>query len=99
MLKPILVSLAMGVLAASLGYGVSSTDNDRPDCPGRIVCPLTGQEICADRCPADAAQRPDCPGQITCPLDGQPVCRDRCPVTAAQTDQPTEARACCVVTS
>ena len=96
-MKPILVGLAMGVLAASLGYGVSTTENDRPDCPGRIVCPLTGQEICADRCPVIAAHRPDCPGQITCPLDGQPVCRDRCPVTAAQTDQPTEARACCVV--
>ncbi len=99
MLKPILLGLTMGVLAAFSGYGVATTQSDRPDCPGRVVCPLTGQEICADRCPADAGQRPDCPGQVTCPLDGQPVCRDRCPATAAQTDQPVAARSCCSVTS
>ncbi len=99
MLKPILLGMTMGVLAAFSAYGAATTPSDRPDCPGRVVCPLTGQEICADRCPADAGLRPDCPGQITCSLDGKPVCRDRCPATAAQTDRPVEARTCCSVTS
>ncbi len=26
-------------------------DPDRPDCPGRVVCPLTGELVCRDRCP------------------------------------------------
>ncbi len=80
MLKPILFGLTLAVVAVTSGDGVATPQDDRPDCPGRIVCPVTGQEICADRCPADAALRPDCP------------------VTAAQTDQPTQPRACCVVT-
>ena len=24
---------------------------DRPDCPGKIICPLTGDLVCKDRCP------------------------------------------------
>ncbi len=99
MFKTILLTLTMGVLAALTASGVATTQSDRPDCPGRVACPLTGQEICADRCPADAGRRPDCPGQITCSLDGKPVCRDRCPATEAQTDRSVEARTCCSVTS
>jgi hypothetical protein len=36
------------------GPYVDSTD--RPDCPGKIVCPLTGDVICADQCPLDEAR-------------------------------------------
>jgi hypothetical protein len=25
---------------------------ERADCPGKIVCPITGELVCADRCPA-----------------------------------------------
>ena len=56
MLKPILLGLTLAVLAASSGYGVSSTENDRPDCPGQITCPLDGQPVCRDRCPVTAPQ-------------------------------------------
>lgn len=30
---------------------VSKTTTNRPDCPGLIVCPITGDEVCRDRCP------------------------------------------------
>ena len=44
-------------------------DPDRPDCPGRIICRLTGKPICKDRCPLlkkgaagvqPSAVRPNC---------------------------------------
>lgn len=27
---------------------------ERADCPGKIVCPLTGELVCKDRCPLGA---------------------------------------------
>ncbi|MGE3108374.1 MAG: hypothetical protein AB7G11_03865 [Phycisphaerales bacterium] len=27
---------------------------ERADCPGKIVCAITGELICADRCPAES---------------------------------------------
>lgn len=27
---------------------------ERADCPGKIVCPLTGELVCEDRCPLGA---------------------------------------------
>lgn len=29
----------------------------RPDCPGTVVCPLTGETVCRDRCPLNAEAR------------------------------------------
>ena len=48
--------LAGGVFA----YRVSMT---RADCPGKMVCPITGNVICADQCPLDEqmpAPTPSC---------------------------------------
>ncbi len=74
----------VGLLALSffvVGVGrLAKVDADRPDCPGKMVCPLTGELICKDRCSAKDASRPDCPGQIICPLTGKLVCKDRCPL-------------------
>ena len=28
-----------------------TVDPDRADCPGRIICPATGEPVCIDRCP------------------------------------------------
>lgn len=45
------------LLTASVLLAVASvaptvqTDSSRPDCPGKITCPLTGEEVCRDRCP------------------------------------------------
>ncbi|HVT58911.1 MAG TPA: hypothetical protein VHR45_10965 [Thermoanaerobaculia bacterium] len=36
----------LGLLA--LAYSAQSS---RHACPGKVVCPLTGQTICADQCP------------------------------------------------
>ncbi|MFQ5495880.1 MAG: hypothetical protein ACE5EX_10920 [Phycisphaerae bacterium] len=86
------------VAVAVLGLGTFGTlkllaaDTARADCPGKIVCPQTGELICRDRCPTTDPNRPDCPGRITCPQTGEPVCLDRCPlgakgVTRAKADQ------------
>jgi hypothetical protein len=42
------ILVAGGVATAGTLMGVRS---ERADCPGRIVCPLTGQAVCKDRCP------------------------------------------------
>jgi hypothetical protein len=38
---------------------------NRPDCPGKIICPITGEVICADQCPARttavvSVEKPSC---------------------------------------
>ncbi len=85
------IATALGVTAFAVS---SSSSTERADCPGKIVCPLTGDLVCEDRCPVGAesdvantnatlqldATREDCPGRIVCPLTGELVCEDRCPV-------------------
>jgi len=48
--------------AAALG-GCSSTGQmasaERADCPGKIICPITGELVCIDRCPAGAGAESD----------------------------------------
>ncbi|MBI2923871.1 MAG: hypothetical protein HYY18_22665 [Planctomycetes bacterium] len=68
--------LAGGLLA----YQVALAGGERADCPGKILCPITGEEVCKDQCPLIDPARPDCPGRIECPLTGELVCRDRCPL-------------------
>lgn len=47
-----------GIAAASAvaAYIVNAPGSEREDCPGKIVCPITGELICADQCPAEAAK-------------------------------------------
>jgi len=46
-----IVFFAVAVLTlAGCAMTVASADG-RPDCPGKIICPLTGELICKDRCP------------------------------------------------
>lgn len=47
------IGLTAAVIAASsLGaFGLASQNTERADCPGKIVCPLTGELVCKDRCP------------------------------------------------
>ncbi len=89
------IGAAVLALAGGLGaYHLVFASGGRAECPGKIICPITGEEICKDQCPLVAADRPDCPGKIECPLTDQPVCRDRCPVSKdrAKTDK---APSCC----
>ncbi|MDP6478810.1 MAG: hypothetical protein QGI75_02065 [Phycisphaerales bacterium] len=46
---PVLVLLAIG--AGITAYAAATASPERPDCPGKIVCPLTGELVCKDRCP------------------------------------------------
>jgi len=69
--------LTGGLFAYRLAF--ASADS-RPDCPGKIVCPITGQEICKDECPLVDLALQGCPGKITCSLTGDIVCADGCPV-------------------
>lgn len=84
-------AVALGVTAFAVS---SSSPTERDDCPGKIVCPLTGELVCEDQCPVGTesdiastnatlqldATRADCPGRIVCPLTGELVCEDQCPV-------------------
>jgi len=47
------IGLSAAVIAAScLGaFGLASHSVQRPDCPGKITCPLNGELVCKDRCP------------------------------------------------
>lgn len=75
-------------------YQLSSASDERADCPGKIICPITGEEICKDRCPLIEQDRPDRPGKIECPLTGDLVCADRCPL-GAETKTDTAVPSCC----
>jgi len=90
------IALSFAVLAglglATLGAArLAQAQLDRPDCPGKIVCPQTGELICRDQCPTVDPDRPDCPGRIVCPETGKLICKDRCPVDPASDTKPS----CC----
>ena len=59
MKKPKLIALAvmiaLPVLAAAAMTAAALAT--RSDCPGTKICPVTGKEICADRCPLPCCAR------------------------------------------
>ncbi len=85
--------LAVVVGGSIVAYGYASGERARSDCPGKVVCPLTGELVCKDACPLLDPDRSDCPGMIECPLTGELVCRDECPLVTAEAgdDRPS----CC----
>ncbi|MFV2070696.1 MAG: hypothetical protein ACC645_27315 [Pirellulales bacterium] len=96
MMKRAVFSLA-GVAAIGLMVAVAggAAGLQRGDCPGKVVCPLTGDEVCKDQCPLADATRDDCPGKIECPIDGNLVCRDRCPADNAEPETTGAMPSCC----
>ena len=66
----------------------------RTDCPGTILCPITGDEVCKDHCPLVDASRSDCPGKVACPITGEFVCQDECPLAQGDATQTTSADCC-----
>lgn len=84
-LKAMIIPAVAVVAVAGIVLGQSA----RSDCPGKIVCPETGQLICRDKCPTVDPSRPDCPGRIVCPISGKLVCRDRCPLEMQAADSGT----------
>lgn len=90
----VLVGLSVGAGLAANGL---TAGTQRSDCPGTVECPLTGEEVCKDKCPLIDADRSDCPGKIECPLTGELVCRDRCPLGAGEESAAAseDVPACC----
>lgn len=78
--KALALSAAFVGLVVVTSIVFAQTGAERPDCPGKIVCPQTGEQVCRDKCPTVDQSRPDCPGRIVCPLTGELVCKDRCPL-------------------
>ncbi len=98
MLKVISFAAVFAVLAlVATAYASKASSNARSDCPGKIICPLTGDVVCRDRCPTVDPNRGDCPGRIECPVTGELVCRDLCPAggTVAQNTKTGSRPSCC----
>ena len=98
--KLIVASVVVGLAAvAGMVLAQSRADEQRPDCPGKIICPQTGEPICRDKCPTVDPDRPDCPGRIICPQTGELVCKDRCPLESKRdsADAGRSAPASCCV--
>jgi len=74
----------LSLIGGLFAYPFAFATGGRADCPGKIICPITGAEICKDQCPVIDPNRSDCPGKIECPVTGDLVCRDRCPIGAEE---------------
>ncbi|MCH8270912.1 MAG: hypothetical protein IH985_06840 [Planctomycetes bacterium] len=89
-------AVGLATFAAVSGGASGAGEPERADCPGKIVCPVTGELVCKDQCPLIDPNRPDCPGRIVCELTGELVCKDRCPLN--ESDEPkveSKPPACC----
>jgi hypothetical protein len=45
-------------LVAAASIDAQTFAQERPDCPGKIICPLTGEPVCKDRCPLGTTSGP-----------------------------------------
>ncbi len=54
-MKRLLIGSAVAIVLLGGAVYALRSSSDRADCPGKIVCPLTGEVICADRCPLGTA--------------------------------------------
>lgn len=72
-----LVAIAAGGLVT---YSLAFASSEASTCPGKVVCSITGDEVCKEECPLVDAKRADCPGKVECPLSGELVCSDKCPL-------------------
>ncbi len=81
-------------LLVPVGLSAVAVDNSQETtngvCPGKVVCPLTGEEVCKDKCPLIDADRVDCPGKVECPLTGELVCKDKCPLNSSDANVSTK---------
>lgn len=90
-----LLSLAAIAVVGVAAYSLAFAGVEGGSCPGKVACPLTGDEVCKDQCPLVDEQRADCPGKVECPLTGDLVCSDACPLDPmSAASEPS----CCLVT-
>lgn len=67
LLIPVVILATAGLAVAA--YALNSRGlADRPDCPGKVACPLTGELVCRDRCPLNKSEQ-------TAPQDRPSCCR------------------------
>lgn len=68
-MKKSIVRAVVAVVVAGTGIGAYAVAGSgvaaRADCPGVIVCPLTGEPVCGDRCPLHGESR-DAPSASPC---------------------------------
>lgn len=93
--KVLLPLAVVVVVGGAVAYSLAFASTQRTDCPGTVICPLTGKEVCQDRCPLLDPQRTDCPGKIECPLTGELVCHDECPLAGATKADEAAKPLCC----
>lgn len=61
------IALVVAVAIAATAYAVASSSSaDRADCPGKIVCPITGDLVCNDRCPLGTGPQEERPSLPSC---------------------------------
>jgi len=77
------IALVVAIAIAATAYAISSSSSaDRADCPGKIVCPLTGELVCMDRCPLGSdtdIENADTPSGISGALADTDFIRPDCP--------------------
>ena len=54
MLRRTVLIAMLAISVAAAGVALAAGSNSRSDCPGKIICPLTGELVCKDRCPFGA---------------------------------------------
>ncbi len=55
-----LLASFLGIGTAALAFGAMAlSPANGADCPGKVVCPLTGELVCKDRCPLGAPRAGD----------------------------------------
>lgn len=54
MSKMMLWTALAALLLMGGAFAFRSAHAGRIDCPGTIVCPITGDDVCVDRCPLGA---------------------------------------------
>lgn len=65
--------IGLGIVGTGItAYAVVGSEHGaRTDCPGTLTCPLTGEQVCQDRCPLGAPKEeraravPCCAGSRT----------------------------------
>lgn len=84
------LALTGGLFAYQLAFeGGAGADR-----PGKLIRPITSEEICKDRCPLTGPDRPDCPGKIEHPRTGDLVRADRFPLGAEKAKADTFPSCC-----
>ncbi|MCA9288161.1 MAG: hypothetical protein KDA05_06235 [Phycisphaerales bacterium] len=65
-----MAAAGIGVVTASAvgAYMATQPTVEREDCPGKIICPITGELICADQCPQAVADT------VSLPVADVPSC-------------------------